>query len=267
MATQPNDCCRRSRYLEFPCAHPAPRLLGLRGDGLASLTVCVLLACLAWLILGLLNAIRSRLAERLASWLLPAGQATTVRLAQGLALCASRIAPSHTLTVRAAEFEGQAPWRLFCPGLSASTEVCPAALAAQAEIEKDLEAEARVIAPVRLVLPILWAALADRLNNGKAYCSLTLRVSVAVLVSPLALILGLVSALLINAAAAAIVFTSPRDSLARKEFGPPHNIVKHAGDCILSWQAVLWGIPMVLIWLAREVVRSFAGRVSMRAAV
>lgn len=224
-------------------------------NGMATVIASCVLVCLAWLVLGFINAIRSRLADRMASWLLPAGQPTTVRLAQGLALCASKIAPSRRIMVRFAD-EDEPFWHLICPGLSASTEVCPAALVAQAEIEEDLEADVRVIAPVRFVLPVLLAAVVDRLHNGREYCSLALRISVAVLVFPLALALGIISSLLIHAAAAVIAFTNPKDSLARNGVGPTRKIVKHVGECILAWEAVLWGIPLVLLWLMLAAVGS-----------
>jgi hypothetical protein len=114
---------------------------------------------LLWIFFGLLKAIRDLLAERTVAWLLPPTQPATFRAAQFTAFAARAIAPS-----RVAKFDLPRIFFAFFP-VSWTLRPWPDPDAAIAELEADLRCERRALAPARLVLPLLGAALLMRAGN------------------------------------------------------------------------------------------------------
>jgi hypothetical protein len=124
-----------------------------------------------WLVLGVLRAIRQALAERAANWLLPPSQPVTFRAGQFVALLARELAPRRRLIY--------APWDslvtfpeddrleggLFFPGVLEAWD-WPVPASALAELDSDLRAEQRIIAPVRLTAPLLRQAAGMHRQNG-----------------------------------------------------------------------------------------------------
>lgn len=112
---------------------------------------------LLWIFFGLLKAIRDLLAKRTAAWLLPPTQPATFRAAQLMAFAARAIAPK-----RVAKFDLS---RIFFFPVAWTSRPWPDPDAAIAELEADLRCERRALAPFRLVLPLLGAALLMRAGN------------------------------------------------------------------------------------------------------
>lgn len=106
---------------------------------------------LLWAVAGVIGEVRAKLARRAADWLIPDGQAWTVRIAFVLAAVARWIAPQTKVGYEARSAE--VVWL-------ASTWTAPED--ALAELAADLQAAERVIDPVRLVLPLLHVAIKAR---------------------------------------------------------------------------------------------------------
>jgi hypothetical protein len=157
----------------------------------------LVLAVIGWFLFGLINDIRHECGHRLAAWLLPAGQAMTIRPALAIARAVAVAAPARVLMVRedTREPDRSIPpdWRhVFYPVVSlmpgsAGLE----ARGARQEILCDLAADERVIKPVRLVMPLTRHAVADQVRNMAvvSYCALRVLLSVALL--PLSVLVAL----------------------------------------------------------------------------
>lgn len=142
----------------------------------------VVAVVLLWLLAGVATAVRDRIAERIAEWLLPSDQPLTYRLAALLAWVAQVVAPRRIATPLHVELPGFGPdWESWDPS--------EAPRAACAELEADLREGHRVARPVSLVLPILGRALYLRCRNVVliAICAAAL----AFAVTPLMLIVAL----------------------------------------------------------------------------
>jgi hypothetical protein len=113
---------------------------------------------IAWFINSVLKELRDRLARRIAIWILPDNQCTTLRAALLIAHAANLIAPRRRVRFRRITAERSL--------LSVEIGRWYASGAALAEIEADLRAERRILSPVRLVLPLLLNALSLRVRNA-----------------------------------------------------------------------------------------------------
>jgi hypothetical protein len=132
--------------------------------------VCGLLMIAAWWTFGALKAVRSRLSERFARWLLPDGQAVTFRVALALARLAETLTPGSVL----ANVGSGTRYPLFatdmrslwgCPRLLRRPNTwCDPAGVTQ-ELVIDLDSAAPVSQPIRLVSPVLRIAIGLRIRN------------------------------------------------------------------------------------------------------
>lgn len=126
-----------------------------------ALLLCLLIAC--WFCWGILKAVRNVLAERAAGWLLPSQQPVTFRLAQFLASLARAIAPQREPVWNFDPGQWRHSWYLLFPVRWREFD-WPGPDSMLAELESDLQAERRVLDPVRLILPLLSRALVLRLD-------------------------------------------------------------------------------------------------------
>jgi hypothetical protein len=115
-----------------------------------------------WFAWGVLRAIRDVLAERAAGWMLPSQQPITFRLAQFLAFLAQALAPRHKPVMDLAPGAWRHSWYLIFP-VQWRGFYWPESELMLGELESDLLAERQVLDPVRLVAPLLIAALKLRL--------------------------------------------------------------------------------------------------------
>lgn len=122
------------------------------------LLVAVSVLVSSWLAFGVLGAIRDRLAERIATWLLPESQAVTFRVAFAIAALAGRLAPRRRifLTTEHVELPHQILKKPLCWTGPAE---------ALAELHADLDSSIRVLNPVRLVTPLLGEAILLHRHN------------------------------------------------------------------------------------------------------
>lgn len=122
------------------------------------------LAVVAWLwvALGVLNAVRSRIGDRVARWLLPDDQPSTFRVAQFIALSAQWLGPHELL-------DG-ADWRLIfeahLPELARSGRVWNSPSNALAELDEALRTSQPVTGPLGDARPLLWLAIRLRVEHG-----------------------------------------------------------------------------------------------------
>ncbi len=107
---------------------------------------------LLWAVAGVIREIRAKLARRAADWLIPDGQAWTVRIAFALAIVARWVQPQTEMYFEARIARVQ--WR---PAFWTGPDE------ALAELAADLRAEERVVDPVRLILPVVRMAVRARL--------------------------------------------------------------------------------------------------------
>jgi hypothetical protein len=134
------------------------------------------------------HAILKRLSERIAGWILPEDQALSFRLAWILVRLAERLAPTSRHIWRGLtssggdysvrEFRWQAPEE------------------ARADLEAALREKERIVAPVRLVLPLVVSAARLRGANGwnrfrRALAVSTLVALILIVVMPLSTLFSL----------------------------------------------------------------------------
>ncbi len=147
------------------------------GSTMGFVAVLALIAGVAfWCVGGIIKAIRSRLADRFASWLLPDGQPSTLRFALGFTRIADRISPRSLFAYS---------WRpepavRFDSGLAGAGEygmrrhsnTWSEPDAARQELLFDLSAGRYVTQPVRFVWPLVRIAIKLRVKNAYAVLSL-----------------------------------------------------------------------------------------------
>jgi hypothetical protein len=120
-------------------------------------------AALAWFGIGLMQAVRKVLSERVANWLLPPDQPSTFRFAQFIAFLAAGIAPRRFPAWNLSSPNWPGAWFLIFPA-TWTAYLWPEPESVLAELEADLRSERRVLDPVRVALPLLGMAVVLRLR-------------------------------------------------------------------------------------------------------